>query len=171
MQELESREGMPRADEAERHLIGLVLEFPAATAKLASILPLDAFYSERYRAIYNAALNVLATGMEPNIVTIRDRLFRNNQMDVAGGEIALMDLTEEVISMSGLTSYARLAAEYWVARETIQWARDLNEIAWKTPFPFEVSLRLVNRTAAKVRFAARHLERLLQMCAQSGATA
>lgn len=167
----EPRPGLPRADEAELALLGMILSFPAATSRISEVLPLDAFYSYRARAIYNAALNVLAAGMEPNLVTIADRLRRNNEMDIAGGDANLMDLTEEVISMAGLYSYARLVAEFWVARETIQWARDLNAIAWQTPFPFEASLRMVNRTSAKVRFAARHLERLLQMCAQSGATA
>lgn len=165
MDEHDARHGLPRADDAEQHLIGLVLEFPQATAKLKEVLPLDAMYAERFRAIYNAALNVHSSGMVVDIVTVADRLRRSGELDIAGGESGLMNITEEVVSMAGMYSYARLVAEYWVARETIHWARAVNELAIQTPFPFEKSMRAVNRTAAKIRMAARYLERLLLLCA------
>jgi replicative DNA helicase len=90
----------------------------------------DDFYSERNRSVFEAMQKTVLDGDPINIVTVSERLRRDRLMDIAGGQIALMELADSVVSSAGWESYEGIVMQKAMLRAAIQIARNLNDQAF-----------------------------------------
>lgn len=123
-----SRPGLPRAENAEITILGTCLQF-SEIAKSVS-LEISDFYSERHRTIFDAIRKCLSAGMSSDINAVSEQLRKDSMLDLAGGDVYLMDLVDSVVSRHGWESSQKIIADKAVLRRVIDHARDLNEMAF-----------------------------------------
>lgn len=122
------RAGLPRSEEAERSMLGALIRF----GNLSKITRLDRtdFYSERHRTIFDAIQKVAASGGVPDIVTICEHLRRGRLLELAGGDVYLMDLSDSIVSHVGWEGWEKIILQKATLRAGITIARTLNEQAF-----------------------------------------
>lgn len=67
---------MPHSDEAERMVLGTIMNDREALPLVRPLLPASAFYSAKHRAVYEAASAVADGGGFPDLVAVMDELSR-----------------------------------------------------------------------------------------------
>lgn len=125
---MSERMGLPRAEEAERQLLGIFLR-DGSLVRMAKLDPAD-LYSERHRAIFTAIKAVSGDGLHPDIVTTSEYLRRSRGLELSGGEIYMMELADAAVSSSGWESYEKIVRDKARLRSCIDAARKLNENAF-----------------------------------------
>jgi replicative DNA helicase len=88
----------PQAVEVEEQVIGAMLLEKEAIAKVIEVLDEEAFHSERNKRIYRAILTLFDHGEPADTITVAEELRRRGQLDAAGGESYLVELTMKVTS-------------------------------------------------------------------------
>lgn len=124
----EIRKGLPRSEQAEITILGSCLKFHEV-AKSVTLEPSD-FYSERNRTIFEAIQTVTRSGRAPETGMVVEELRRIRCLELAGGEVALMDLVDSVVSRVGWEGAQDLVREKAILRRVIDGARRLNEMAF-----------------------------------------
>lgn len=124
----ETRHGLPRSEQAEQFILGVLIRF----GHLAKITRLDKadFYSERHRVIFEAIQGVSTGGGLPDFLTIMERLRRDRLLEIAGGDAYLMDLSDTVVSSAGWESWEKIIIQKATLRAGIEIARRLNDDAF-----------------------------------------
>lgn len=97
--------GAPANLDAERDWLSCVFADPS-TLEHAPV-PLADFYGRAHALIAGAALAVRARGSDPNLVEVRLELERAGSLARAGGELALVDLTQRPAIPQAALSLAR----------------------------------------------------------------
>lgn len=120
----DGRGGLPRMEEAERAVLGTFIRW-GHLAKLTKLAP-DDWYSERHRTIFEAVVALVRENVVVDIVTLVNRIHQNRQLDIAGGQTYLMELSDEVTSAVGWESYEEIILDKSVKRKGIAVARRLN---------------------------------------------
>lgn len=87
-------ETLPHSDEAERFVLGTVMNEKNALPFVREMLPVEAFYQEKHREIYRSIINVADKGNIPDIVMVMEELLRKKSL------ISPFELTE----LSGCTT-------------------------------------------------------------------
>lgn len=123
------RMGLPRCEDAERGLLGIVLR----EGSLINLMDIEAsdFYSERHRSIYSAMLRLASEKVHIDLVTLREALMRSRELEMSGGDVYMMDLADCVVSAAGWESYQELVRDYSLKRQCIAIARRMNEEAFE----------------------------------------
>lgn len=121
----EDRQGLPRSEQAEIQILGTLIRF-GHLIKVAKLDRAD-FYSERHRTIYQAMQSLSLENVFVDITTLEERLRRDRMLDVAGGETALMELADAVVSSAGWEEWQKIVQQKATLRQGIELARRLNE--------------------------------------------
>jgi replicative DNA helicase len=129
------RMGLPRSEEAELSLMGAFLR-DGHLVRCCSLAVAD-FYSERHRAIFEAMHGLGVEETHVNMVSVCERLRRDRTLEMAGGEVYLMDIADRCVSTAGWESYEKLIAEKAKLRSLILMARQVNEQAFDDSKPVE----------------------------------
>lgn len=110
----------PQALEMEQAVIGaLLLEKDALNKVLDTVRP-EMFYKEAHELIYEA-VNQLFQNSEPiDILTVKNYLSQNGQLEAAGGVFYLTELTSKVASAANIEYHARVIAQKYLLREMIK---------------------------------------------------
>jgi replicative DNA helicase len=124
----EPRIGLPRSEEAEAAILGAFLRY----GHLVKITKLDRddFYSERNRTVFEAMQALASQGSVIDITTVSERLRRDRRIDSVGGDVALMDLADSVVSSVGWEGWEKIVLQKAMLRSAIQIARNLNDQAF-----------------------------------------
>ena len=67
---------MPHSDEAERLVLGTVMNEKNALPFVREMLPVEAFYQDKHREIYRSIIDVADKGNFPDIVMVMEELLR-----------------------------------------------------------------------------------------------
>ena len=97
---------LPADVPAERAVLGSLLQEPDALSQIADTLRGAAFVLERHGQIFEAALAVYARREPVDVTTVAGELRRRDQLDVAGGMTALVELTGAVSDPYRISTYA-----------------------------------------------------------------
>jgi replicative DNA helicase len=79
----------------------------------------DAFHAERHRKIYQAILRLFDKGEPADSITVAEELRRKGDLDRAGGEAYLVELTMKVSSAANVEYHARIVLEKALMRNLI----------------------------------------------------
>jgi replicative DNA helicase len=109
----------PQAVEVEEQVIGAMLLEKEAIAKVIEVLDEEAFHSERNKRIYRAILTLFDHGEPADTITVAEELRRRGQLDAAGGESYLVELTMKVTSGANVEYHARIILEKALLRRLI----------------------------------------------------
>jgi len=98
--------GHSQIEEYEQNLLGLVLSRPEWIKEIDSFLDCTDFYSEKHCSIYKAMLDMNDSNIPIDVLTLRNFLEKQHQLEQAGTSTYLTYLSAVVISGSDLDYYA-----------------------------------------------------------------
>ena len=105
--------------EAERAVLGALLLNDDQTADIARILTNSDFYSSAHRTIYKAIQSLMEKNKRVDLITIKDELEKQGQLEEIGGLVYLITLQEDVTALGLGDQYSRIIKEKAVLRELI----------------------------------------------------
>jgi len=109
----------PHAVDIEEQIIGAMLLEKEAISKAIEVLDEDAFHSDRNRRIFQAIIGLFERGEPADSITVAEELRRRNQLDSAGGQSYLVELTMKVTSAANVEYHARIVLEKAILRKLI----------------------------------------------------
>lgn len=110
----------PHSLEAEQSVLGGLLLDNAAWDQVADRVVKEDFYRADHRLIFAAIRSLAERGSPFDVVTLKEHLERNNQLEDAGGLAYLAVLARDTPSAANISAYADIVRERAVLRQLIQ---------------------------------------------------
>lgn len=100
----------PQAIDLEIAVLGACINFKNAIAEVVQILSdqIEVFYLEKHRYIFSAMIQMFADNESIDLLTIADKLKKENKLDLVGGEFFLIELTGKVNDKAHLEFHCRI---------------------------------------------------------------
>ncbi len=121
---------LPANPEAESAILGSLLIDPDAVQRVRSFLKTEHFYYQRNAWIYQAIVDMGATGKPADFLTITDELDTRKQLEEVGGPVCIMDLLNAVPTAIHVEYYAEIVVKLARDRQAIRLAQQIVEQAY-----------------------------------------
>ena len=125
MQEFE----LPHNLEAEKAVVGCVLQDSKALAAAAELIRAEDFYFDANREIYAASIELFNENTPVDIVTVSDRLTRKDKLDAVGGIPYLASVSTSISTTEHVSHYANIVLEKAILRRLSKAATAINHLA------------------------------------------
>ena len=122
----------PHDQDAERMVLGALLQAPDRLPELEPILSEDDFFERRHALVYKALLHLQDKGLALDVVSMKSYLTSQGQLGDVGGVAYLAELLSSAPNASFATHHAELVAQHAQLRRLIQEAGTVIEEAYKT---------------------------------------
>ncbi|MFH1880423.1 MAG: replicative DNA helicase [Bacillota bacterium] len=117
----------PNSVDAERSVLGAVLQdVGAATLAIETLQP-DDFYSSEHQEIFNAVKSLFINGSSIDVMTVSNELSRRGTLDGIGGSAYLLSACRYVPTIANTGSYIRIVQEKSTLRKLISACRHIEE--------------------------------------------
>ncbi|RHA38705.1 replicative DNA helicase [Cellulomonas rhizosphaerae] len=103
-------------DEAEKHILGSLLNRPALVSDVVEIVQPADMYAPRHEVIYRSIITMDARGLAIDPLTVGEYLTGTGELAAAGGALYLADLYATPPATSNAPYYARIVAEHATRR-------------------------------------------------------
>jgi replicative DNA helicase len=120
----------PQNLDAEQSVLGAMMLSAEAMADVVEILDISDFYRSANGRIYGVLRGLFAHGEPVDIITVRDALRREGNLDEVGGALYLRDLADQVPTPAGAAHYAKIVADAALRRRLITAAADIIDLAY-----------------------------------------
>lgn len=120
---------LPHNLEAEKAVIGCIMQDSKALAASAEIIKAEDFYFDANREIYAISMELFNENTPVDMVTVSDRLTRYDKLDAVGGITYLTSLAMSITTTENVAYYAKIIREKAVLRKLSKTATAINAIA------------------------------------------
>lgn len=117
----------PHNDDAEKSVLGSILQDKDALYEVLEILKPEDFYNEMHKEIYSAAIELYKKSQPVDILTVSEELKKRKSIEMVGGRAYIALLSTLVPSTSNAGEYAKIIAEKAILRKLIGTASDIIE--------------------------------------------
>lgn len=118
--ELEKGKIPPQAVEFEEAVLGAMLIDNSAINQVIDILSPNSFYREEHKLIFAAVKELFGNSQPVDILTVANELRGKGELDSAGGEYYLVQLSQKVSSSAHSEFHARIIVQKYIQREMIR---------------------------------------------------
>ena len=122
----------PQNLEMERAVIGALMIEQDAYSQVSELLRPESFYDHRHQLIFDAVRSLSAQQRPVDILTVREYLDSQGNLEEAGGPTYLMQLSANVTSSAHIEYHARIIAQKFLARELITFTSQVQQQAFDT---------------------------------------
>ncbi len=116
---------IPQNIEAEQFVLGAILLENDAILKALEVVTIDSFYREAHRKVFAAILELFEKNEPIDLLTLAERLRKNNHLDEIGGASYLAELVNMVPTAANVRHHARIVLEKGVMRRLINVATEI----------------------------------------------
>lgn len=120
---------LPHSIEAEKAVVGCVLQDQKALAASAELLSPEDFYFDANREIFAVTIELFNENTPVDIVTVSDRLTRYDKLDAVGGIPYLASLGASISTTENVSHYANIVKEKALLRRLSDAAIAINRLA------------------------------------------
>ncbi len=120
----------PHEMDAERAVLGAILQDGQALLKCMEILRPHYFYKDAHRTIFAACLALFEQNEPVDLVTVAHELSRSTGVEEVGGAAALAALVDSVPTAANVGYHARLIRDAALLREVISVATEIVRIGY-----------------------------------------
>lgn len=120
---------IPRADAAERAVVGACLASPEAAVEASGAVTPSHFYGSREAAAFKGVVSCVSRGIPPDLVTVAGELRRLGLLDEAGGVSALSAAADDLPDPANVGHYAQLVLDASIRRQALALATRMMEEA------------------------------------------
>lgn len=111
--------------EAERSLLGILMVSEKSLPYTMSVLKDKDFGEPQHKYIFEGISKLYKEGLDVDIVTVSDRLDRDNKLDCIGGRAYINDLAMDVVTTANYKSYIKIILDYSKRRQLKQLANNI----------------------------------------------
>ncbi|PIU42271.1 MAG: replicative DNA helicase [Candidatus Omnitrophica bacterium CG07_land_8_20_14_0_80_42_15] len=115
----------PQSTEAETAVLGSMLIEEEAIAKAIELLDENCFYKDANKKIFSSILSLYEERKAVDLITLIDKLKKDNILDEIGGSSYLTSLTTAVPTAANITHYAKIVKEKSLLRNLINTATQI----------------------------------------------
>jgi replicative DNA helicase len=127
----------PQNIEVEEAILGGILLDPEAYGRVAELLVPKAFYIPAHGHIYQAAIELHASGLPTDLLNVSNWLADNQLLEKVGGQNKLVQLVERTVSAVNVDSLAVLLMDKYMRRELIQAGNQVGQLGYDMGKPLE----------------------------------
>jgi replicative DNA helicase len=127
----------PQNIEVEEAILGGILLDPEAYGRVAELLVPNAFYIPAHGHIYQAAIELHASGLPTDLLNVSNWLADNQLLEKVGGQNKLVQLVERTVSAVNVDSLAVLLMDKYMRRELIQAGNYVGQLGYDLGKPLE----------------------------------
>ena len=121
----------PQAIELEEAVLGAMLVDRKGVDEVIDILKPEVFYKESHGIIYEA-INALFHEAQPiDLLTVSAQLRKTGNLELAGGDLALIQLTQKIASSAHIEYHARIILQKYIQRSLIQLSAEIIEESYE----------------------------------------
>lgn len=130
----------PQNLEAEESILGAMMIAPAVVPAVQQVLAPQDFYRHSHAVIYQAGLELWASGNPVDSITLAAFLEQMGQLDAAGGKGRLQELAGIVPATANAAHYARIVHEMALLRSLVRAGQEIARLGWEQPGTTDVLL-------------------------------
>ncbi|MAO11659.1 MAG: replicative DNA helicase [Flavobacteriaceae bacterium] len=117
----------PQAIDLEQVVLGAMMIDKKGVDEVIDILHADVFYKDAHKHIFDA-IHTLFENSEPvDLLTVSSQLKKDANLEVAGGEFYLVQLTQKVSSSAHIEFHARIILQKFIQRSLIKISNEIIE--------------------------------------------
>lgn len=121
----------PQAPDLEEAVLGALMLEKDALTEVVEVLQPETFYVDKHKAIYTAIVDLFQLSDPIDLLTVINRLKTTGELERAGGEYYVAQLTSKVNSASNIEYHARIIAERAIKRSLISIASEIEKDAYE----------------------------------------
>ena len=135
----------PNSVDAERSVLGAVLQDAGVASLVFETLQPDDFYAAEHREIFDAMRALHIVGSPIDLMTVGNELSRRGTLDGVGGTAYLMEAYRYVPTTANTRSYLQIVQEKSTLRRLISACRRIEEQSYSQMDPLETILHSAER--------------------------
>lgn len=120
----------PQAVDLEDVVIGAMMIDKKGVDEVIDLLSPEVFYKTENQHIFEAIYNLFKAGQPVDLLTVSAQLKKTGNLDVAGGEFYLIQLTQKVSSSAHIEYHARIILQKHIQRSLIKISNEIIEEAY-----------------------------------------
>ncbi len=120
----------PHHLEAERSVLGAMLQSPEAVMLAQESLTPDDFYDPAHREIFDAMMHLAMLSKPVDLVTLDEELIRRGRLDGVGGIDYLVELSQFVPTTANVGAYIRIIDEKSTLRKLIDASQFISQASY-----------------------------------------
>ena len=130
----------PNSLEAERSVLGAMLQDANAVMQAAEALEADDFYQPAHRELYDCMIKLFREQSPVDIVTVDTELSRRGTLEGVGGTAYLIDLSQFVPTTANVKAYIQLVSEKSTLRRLISASNMISQESFSQQNPLSETL-------------------------------
>lgn len=115
----------PQAIDMEEAVLGALLIESNAIDSVITLLKPDSFYKQSHSEIYKTILDLHTKNSPIDLLTVSEYLRAGQKLEMAGGPIALISLTNKLTSAAHIEYHAKIVHQKYIQREIIRISTEL----------------------------------------------
>ncbi len=130
----------PNSVEAERSVLGAMLQDAAAVEQAVERLQPEDFYQPQHREIYDAMRKLHMEQSPVDLITADSELGRRGTLEGVGGTAYLIELSQYVPTTANVRAYIALVSEKSTLRKLIQAAQSISQECYSQQNPLQETM-------------------------------
>lgn len=120
----------PQALDLEEAVLGAMLIDKKGVDDVIDIISADVFYKKQHQLIYQAIFELFQNSEPIDLLTVAEQLRKTGNLEAAGSEIYLINLTQRVSSSANAEHHARIILQRFIKRRLIEISSEIIEEAY-----------------------------------------
>lgn len=120
----------PSAIDVEESVLGAMLIDRSGTDIAMEILKTEVFYKAFHKVIFEAISDLYQKNFAIDLLTVADYLTKTNKLDLAGGYIYIIGLTQKISSSAHIEFHSRILIQKFTQRKCIEISTELTKKAY-----------------------------------------
>ena len=130
----------PNSVEAERSVLGAMLQDGNAVMQAAEMLQAEDFYQPQHREIYDCMIKLFREQSPVDIVTVDTELSRRGSLEGVGGTAYIIELSQYVPTTANVKAYISLVSEKATLRKLIAASQEISQECFSQQNPLQETL-------------------------------
>lgn len=122
--------GLPQSVEAEQAVLGGLLVDGMRLDSVREVISAEDFYISGHQSIFQALTDLAEEGQPIDLITLAERLQRNDQLDKVGGLPYLTEIAQQTPSAANAAAYASIVRERATLRKLIRAANEISRSSY-----------------------------------------
>ncbi len=130
----------PNSVEAERSVLGAMLQDAGAVLQASERLQAEDFYQPQHKELFDAMLALFRAQSPVDLVTVDAELSRRGTLEGVGGTAYLMELTQYVPTTANVKAYITIVSEKSTLRKLIHASQEISQECFSQQNPLQETL-------------------------------
>ena len=130
----------PNSIEAERSVLGAMLQDANAVMQAAEALTAEDFYQPQHRELFDAMMKLFREQTPVDLITADSELSRRGTLEGVGGTAYLIELSQYVPTTANVKAYITLVAEKSTLRRLIHASQEISQECFSQQSPLQETL-------------------------------